>query len=164
MTISKSTVSVLFLLLAMIYAQSVLACKCMYRGKFSKYTASTDMGIVRAKITSYGPKLPHGTTLHESMAVEVIAVIKGNYIHRELHLLGDPGNRCRDYVNSDRFQIGSEHFFAISGEKMVQPLGGCGESSVVINDNIIKGMFWENNKAVPYTIDLETFMESLKTP
>lgn len=164
MTISKSITSILLLLLVMFYAQTSFACKCEYRGKFSEYTADKETSIVRAKITSYGPKLPHGDTLHESMSVEVLDVIKGKYIHQELYLLGDPGYMCRDYVNSTRFQIGSEHIFALFSEKMVQPLGGCGESSVAINEDKVKGMFWENNIVVPYTIDLETFIDSLKTP
>lgn len=134
----------------------------MYAGKFSEYTSHEDIGIVRAKVKSYGSQLSFGSTLYESMAVEALEVIKGKYSHRDLYLLGDPGNLCRDYVDSKRFPIGSEHLISISNEKLVQPLGGCGESSVIIQDGRVNGVVMENDKYIQYSTDLDDFLEEIK--
>jgi len=150
------------LFFALLISESSLACQCMYAGKFSEYTSHEDIGIVRAKVMSYGAQLSFGSTLYESMAVEVLEVIKGKYSHRDLYLLGDPGNLCRDYVDSKRFSIGSEHFISIANQKLVQPLGGCGESSVIIQDGRVNGIVIENEKYIQYSADLDEFIEEIK--
>jgi len=92
------------------YTSVATACSCRYAGEFKEYTSKRG-GVIRGKIISYGPKLSHGKTLYESMVVEIIDVIKGNYSKKSLTLLGDPGHLCRAYVNSERFAIGTEYFF-----------------------------------------------------
>ncbi len=136
------------------------ACSCDYVGKFSEYTLG-DKGIVRATVKEYGPKLPHGETLYESMTVEITDVIKGKYNNKKLTLLGDPGHLCRDYVDSTRFKVGTEHLISISSEKTTQPLGGCGESSVAIKDDQIVGVEWKDNKRNNYSMNLREFVKLL---
>lgn len=154
--------SIVLLIIVLCFPNVLAACSCAYGGKFSKYT-SGDNGVIRAKIKSYGPRLPHGKTLYESMVVEVTEVIKGEYTGQELTFLGDPGNLCRAYVNSEIFKVGSEHFIAIASEKSVQPLGGCGESSVMIKGDVIEGKELTNNGYKPYTLKTLDLVKLLKS-
>ena len=153
--------SLVLVFVTIFFSNTSIACSCLYAGKFSDYVAG-DKGVVRATNMKYGPKLSHGGTLYESMFVEVTDVIKGEYNSKELTLLGDPGHLCRDYVNSMRFKIGSEHLISISSEEAIQPLGGCGESSVVIKDGKVEGVERKDNKNNKYSIDLNDLIKLLK--
>ena len=156
---------VLFITLswAAFYTTTVTACSCRYGGEFKEY-ASKRGGVIRAKITSYGPKLSHGKTLYESMVVEITDVIKGNYSVKSLTLLGDPGHLCRAYVNSERFAIGTEHFFSVNTqESSVQPLGGCGESSVVIKGEFVEGIKRTNDGYQSYTLKIPDLIKSIQS-
>jgi len=145
----------------MLTFQVAYACSCVYAGKFIDYTSNS--GVIRATIKQLGPKLSHGNTLYESMTVEVNEVVKGEYDKRDIIFLGDPGHLCRAYVNSERFKIGSEHLIAISSKKEIQPLGGCGESAVAINDGKISGRELIGNQYKRYSFDLHEYLEMLKT-
>jgi len=161
MRIKLNSLTIIILLFGFFLPSVSMACSCTYGGKFSEYS-SKSKGVIRAKIKSYGPRLPHGETLYESMVVEVIEVIKGKYKNHKLTLLGDPGFLCRDYVNAKRFGIESEHLFSLANEKTTQPLGGCGESSVVIKGNIIEGNELIEDVYKPYTMSVADFIELLK--
>jgi hypothetical protein len=139
-----------------------MACSCPYAGKFIEYI-SGGKGVIRATVKSYGPRLTHGDTLYESMVVEVTAVIKGQYSGQELTFLGDPGNLCRAYVNAEKFVVGSEHFFSIANEKSTQPLGGCGESSVIIKGDYIEGKELIENSYQPYTMKIVNLITIIKS-
>lgn len=155
---------VLYLLLSWFtfFTSSAMACSCMYQGEFKEYATKRD-GIIRARINSYGSKLSHGETLYESMIVEVTDVIKGNYSNSSLIFLGDPGYLCRAYVNSEQFTIGSEHLFSIfSSEKDSQPLGGCGESSVVIKGDYVEGYKQTNDGCKSYRLKIADLIKFLQ--
>lgn len=103
------------------------ACDCTSKGAFAEY-ASKSKGVIRARIASYGEQLSYGETLFENMSVDVVSVEKGSLSFKSIVLLGDPGNLCRDYVDSARFEIGKEFLIALHGDEAVQPFGGCGEA------------------------------------
>lgn len=152
---------VVLLLISLCLPGISMACSCAYAGKFVEY-ALDGKGVVRAKIKNYGPRLSHGKTLYESMTVEVTQVVKGNYKAAELTLLGDPGHLCRAYVDSQRFEIGSEHFFAILDDDSRQALGGCGESSVIIKDDLVEGRELTDKGFKLYTLKVSELVEALK--
>jgi len=153
--IEKFSAVLLFIVLC--FPSLSMACSCAYAGKFIEYTSGGN-GVIRAKIKGYGSRLSHGETLYESMIVEVTEVIKGNYTGRELTFLGDPGHLCRAYVNSERFEVGSEHFISIFNDKSTQPLGGCGESSVIIKGDMIE---LTNNGYRLYTLKVPDLIKLL---
>jgi hypothetical protein len=130
-------------------------------GKFSEYTSGGN-GVIRARVKSYGPRLPHGNTLYESMVVEVTEVTKGKYTGQELTFLGDPGHLCRAYIDSEKFEVGSEHFISISNEESIQALGGCGESSVIIKGDFIEGYEITDGGYEPYTLKVRDLLKLLK--
>lgn len=136
------------------------ACSCLYMGKFIDYTGGR--GIIKARVKQYGAKLSHSETLYEHMTVEVMDVIDGKYKRNEIIFLGDPGNLCRAYVDSDRFPIGSKHLISISSSKHIQALGGCGESAVAINDGKVWGGEIVNGKYEKYSIELDEYLELLR--
>jgi hypothetical protein len=129
-------------------------------GKFSEYT-SDGYGVIRARIKSYGPRLTHGTTLYESMLVEVNEVVKGKYTGQEIVFLGDPGHLCRAYIDSEKFVVGSEHFISIASEESVQALGGCGESSVVIKGDFVEGVELTDSGFEAYTLKIRDLLKLL---
>ncbi len=157
--IQKFSAGLLFIALCL--PNLSMACSCAYAGKFIEYT-SGGKGVIRAKVKGYGPRLSHGETLYESMMVEVTEVIKGNFTGRELTLLGDPGHLCRAYVNSERFEVGSEHFISLFNDKPTQPLGGCGESSVIIKGDLIVGRELTDNGYRLYTLKVPALIKLLK--
>ncbi len=150
----------MLVLLALTFSSPSFACSCSYAGNFKQYTAG-DSGVVRATVIEYGPRLSHGQTLYESMRIEVTEVVKGEYNNKHLTLLGDPGHLCRDYIDSKRFGIGSEHLISISSEDTTQPLGGCGESSVAIKDGQVVGVELKNNQLIDYSMSLEEYIKLL---
>lgn len=152
--------SIILLLIALCFPGISMACSCVYVGEFIKYT-SGGHGVIHARIKSYGPRLAHGNTLHESMTVEVVEVIRGNYTGEELVLLGDPGHLCRAYVDSGRFEVGSEHLISIAGEEAIQPLGGCGESSVIIKGDFVEGVELTDSGFEPYTLKIRDLLNLL---
>jgi hypothetical protein len=152
--------SIMLLIIALCFPGISIACSCAYMGKFIEYTSGGN-GVIHARIISYGSRLPHGNTLYESMVVEVIEVIKGKYTGQEIIFLGDPGHLCRAYVDSEKFAVGSEHFISIGSEELIQPLGGCGESSVIIKGDLIEGIEITDSGYVPYTLKIRELVELL---
>jgi hypothetical protein len=153
--------SIILLFIVLCFPVISMACSCAYMGKFIEYTSGGN-GVIHARIISYGPRLPHGNTLYESMVVEVIEVIKGKYTEQEIIFLGDPGHLCRAYVDSQKFAVGSEHFISIGSEEPIQPLGGCGESSVIIKGDLIEGIEITDSGYEPYTLKVHDLVKLLK--
>ena len=160
MSLTKALIFVSTIVAFVFSSQTTFACSCMYAGKFIEYTSNG--GIVRANVKELGSKLSHGDTLYESMTVEVSEVIKGQYNKKEITFLGDPGHLCRAYVDSERFKIGSEHLISISNNDPIQPLGGCGESAVVIKDGKVQGVEIIDKRYESYSIDLKDYLKMLK--
>lgn len=159
MNIVKTTGYIFAMILFMFSSQAAYACSCAYIGSFINYTKNG--GVVRATIKEFGLKLSNGSTFYESMTVEVSQVIKGEYSEREITFLGDRGFNCRAYVDSERFKIGSEHLISLSNNDPIQPLGGCGESAVLIKDGKVHGEELINNKFESYSITLQDYFEML---
>lgn len=156
-------ITLLFAILFALGTGEASACSCMSKGSFVDY-ARQSQGVIRARVVSYGHKLSHGETLYESMTVEVVAVLDGNYRFKSVRLLGDPGHLCRDYVNSETFVIGSEFLIALHGDELVQPFGGCGEAWLKLDGNVARGVDWTSGEPRTYSIPLGDLPEILKTP
>lgn len=155
------TYSAVFTFLAFCCGQA-MACSCTSKGDFIQY-ANQSEGVIRAKIAGYGDPLTHGESLYESMIVEVIDVIRGGLEFESIVLLGDPGNLCRDYVDSNKFIIGKEYFIALHGNESTQPFGGCGEAWLSINDGVAEGQTWEMGELRKYTVPISILLESVKS-
>ena len=160
MKIIMNNYTFLIMVISALFSAPSFSCSCSYAGNFVEYTLGKK-GVVKATIKEFGQKLPHGKTLYESMTVEITEIIKGNYKGKQLTLLGDPGDLCRDYVDSRRFKIGSQHLILLSNENSSQPLDGCGESSVVIRNGKVEGVEWKDKKKIKYTIELNTFIKKI---
>jgi len=153
---------IIIIISSLFVSQKAAACDCLYWGKFADYVA--DGKAVKARIISYGERLPHGKTLYETMTVEVIGVVKGEFAPKTIIFWGDPGHLCRDYVDSRKFKIGSEFLFAVGGDKKDQALGGCGESSILIKNDKVHGQEWIDYEAVPYETNYDEFIKILNAP
>ncbi len=130
----------------------------VYNGNFSEYSKTTT-SIVRARIVSYGPALNHGEALYENMTVDVLEVVKGKMGHSQLVLVGDPGNLCRTYVGRMRYAIGSEHLINLFSGQYEQALAGCGEVSLKIHGDKVKGFDYYTSSE--YSNNIETFLSKL---
>ena len=154
--------SLFFLTLFVVVSfKPALACSCLWRGDFVEYAEQTE-GVIQARIVSYGDPLSHGEALYDSMIVEVVAVIKGNFKYKTLKLLGDPGHLCRDYVDSRAFAIGKEYLIAIHGDEAEQPFGGCGEAWLALNDGIAEGRKLTESGQQRYTIPMSELLTKLQ--
>ena len=138
------------------------ACSCASKGSFVEYAQKSE-GVIRAKIISHGKKLSHGETLHDSMSVEVVAVLKGDLRFDSIELAGDPGFMCRDYVDSKIFVIGKEFLIALHGDEAEQPFGGCGEAWVEIVGDSAKGYKWVDGEVRQYSIPLDGLSKKLRS-
>ena len=140
------------------------ACSCLYAGHFSEY--SKEQTVIRGKVESYGAKLSHGKTLYETMTVSIEKLVRGSFQHPVIEFIGDPGNLCLTYVDSDTYSIGSEHLFTVFSKDEKQGLGGCGEVSVSIVGNTIKGRKWNDveDDWIQYSEDYDKFIQTLTAP
>ena len=140
------------------------ACTCPYRGEFSEY--SKEQTVIRGKVESYGPKLGHGEILYETMTVSIDRLVQGSFRHPRIEFVGDPGHLCLTYVDSDTYAIGSEHLFTVFSKDEKQGLGGCGEVSVSIVGNTVKGRKLNDveDDWIQYTEDYDKFIQTLTAP
>ena len=145
------------------------ACSCLDGGEFAK-NSTRYQGVVRAKVIGYGDKHDlidiHNNrsvpNLYKSIIVEVTAIIKGKLNHSKLELMGDRGADCREYADSRKYGIGKEFLFVISNEEQVQELAGCGESSILIDNDTVKGYRLTNNKYEAYSMSVDALIKEMK--
>ena len=110
-----------------LYSLPALACSCVWAGKFSDVSQNTPL-IVRGRVQHYGPALPHGENLYENMTIDIVDIVRGQYEHQTLKILGDPGYLCRPYISSSTFPVEGEFLFALQQpQQQTVPLSGCGE-------------------------------------
>ena len=159
------TLSIHFRLLTsiLVFASSgiAIACSCLYGGKFEEFSQTNPI-IVRASISHYGNELRINTDYFENMVVKVSEVVKGELPHGDLVLQGDTGMSCSYYITVNRFPIGNEYLFSLTGSESVQMLPGCGESSVLINGAFVEGVELTDSGYDNYRIQLEEFIERIR--
>ena len=136
-----------------------LACTCIYGGEFAENSARY-RGVVRAKVIKYGRH--HKEDIYKSIIVEVTDVVKGEFNHSKIKLIGDLGHHCREYAKAKKYQIGKEFLFVIGNNKKVQTLYGCGESSILIDGNTVKGYQLVGGSFKPYSMSLKTLTNKMK--
>lgn len=136
-----------------------MACTCMYGGKFEIYSSSNPV-IVRGTILSYGAKLRTNDRYFETVTIEISDIVKGNFQHSRVELQGDTGMSCFKYISSAAYPIGSEHLFSLSSNEPLQPLWGCGESSVQISGSVAEGI--DGNGGGFYKIDLNELINLVR--
>lgn len=144
--------------------ESSHACSCPYQGAFPEY--SKGQTVIRGKVESLGQKLTHGENLYETMTVSIDKIIQGTFEHPIIEFEGDPGHLCLTYVDSDTYAIGSEHLFTVFSKDKKQGLGGCGEVSVSIVGNNVKGRKLNDAEDdwIQYSEDYSRFIQSLTAP
>lgn len=129
------------------------ACSCMWKGPFLEMAAGSEL-VIHGKVIDYGKRLPHGDDLFESMTVEVVEVIKGEYKSKTITILGDRGADCRPYITPRTFGKSKEFLFALSAtDKKVQPISVCGEFWIPVEAGVAKGVDMRVNE--PYSIPLD---------
>ena len=143
------------------HAEYSHACTCIYGGEFSKY--SKEQTVIKGKVESYGPKLSHGQNLYETMTVSVGKVVQGSFSYPTIELIGDPGHLCLTYVDDETYPLGSEHLFIVLPEEKKQGLAGCGEVSVLIDGNVVKGRKLNDaeDQWIQYSEDYDKFIQAL---
>lgn len=126
-------------------APGAVACRCNYAGPFTTTMHQMPL-VVRAEVTGYGPKLPHGETLYSTMKVKVLEVMSGELEVEELEVRGDPGHLCLEYINAEKFVEGRQVLLALGkvNEKKVD-LMSCGERSVVVDGELVRGSTYVYN-------------------
>ena len=65
-------------------------------------------------------------------------------------------------IDSREFRIGREFLFVIRDREKVQGLGGCGESFVLIEDDMVKGRRLSDTGYEAYSMPLKTIIEEIK--
>jgi len=138
-----------------------LACSCASKGAFLEY-AKQSAGVIQARVVSFGDKLGHGETLHESMVVEVVSVVTGDLKFDSILLMGDPGHLCREYVDSRNFIIGRSYLIALHGDEAVQPFGGCGEAWVAVNGKSVEGHSYTEGEYKKYSLPMTEVLDVLE--
>ena len=135
-------------------ASSSFACSCINGGEFANNSQYSDE-IIRAKVIAinYGKKSLG--TFSKSMTVEVTDIIRGNFPHSELELIGDEyGVICGSRINSQK----REFLFDIHNLEEKQVFSECGESSVLIENNIVKSRRLSSSGYQPYSMPFNTMM------
>lgn len=133
----------------------------MWAGPFVKMAKKSEL-VVRAKVKSYGPRLPHGENLYASMEVELVAVIKGEYTAETFTILGDPGHLCRPYITPAKFKKGHEYLFALSKSKEnPQGLSVCGEYWIKIDKELAKGQKLDKDGFANYSVNLNELLKQI---
>ncbi len=145
------------------------ACTCFYGGEFAK-NATRYQGVIRAKVIGYGDNHDlidiHNNApvqnLYKSIIVEVTDVIKGKLNYSKLELMGDRGADCREYADSRKYGIGKEFLFVIRNEEQVQELAGCGESSILVDNDTVKGYRFTNGGYETYSMSVDALVKEMK--
>lgn len=158
-----SIIRTAFLALIVLFLLPVnsLACSCAYKGEFIKY--SKGHTVIRGKVDSYGQKLRHGKSFHETMKVSVVELVQGSFEHPTIEFIGDPGHLCLTYVDSNNYPIGSEHLFTVLQKDKKQGLGGCGEVSVLIVEGKVNGRKLNDSgdQWMRYSIYYDEFIQAI---
>lgn len=136
-----------------------IACSCRYGGKFEVYSSSNPI-VVRGTILSYGTELRNDDRFFETMTIEISDVVKGTIQHSRIELQGDTGVSCFKYISLNAYPIGSEHLFSLRSTEQLQPLWGCGESSIRIKGSVAEG--FDRNERGFYNIDLDELIGRIK--
>ena len=149
-------------ILSLSKASVSLAFNCIYGGEFAKYSTRYQ-GVVRAKVKKYVEKT--GDTKYKGMVVEVTDVINGKFNNSELKFIGETfygSNFPLVDIDSRKFRVGQEFLFIIRDRERVQGLGGCGESFVLIEDDLVKGRRLLDTGYEAYSMPLNSLIEKMK--
>jgi hypothetical protein len=159
-------ISIVFLASTLLFLslENSHACTCSYQGAFLEY--SKEQTVIRGKVESLGPKLTHGENFYETMTVSIDKIVQGTFEHPIIEFEGDPGHLCLTYVDSDTYAIGSEHLFTVFSKDKKQGLGGCGEVSVSIFGNNVKGRKLNDAEDdwIQYSEDYARFIQNMTAP
>ncbi|GAB4541948.1 MAG: hypothetical protein Tsb0014_34220 [Pleurocapsa sp.] len=158
-TIIKITSTIGLTTILLFQASESLACSCFYHGEFARNSIFHE-GVIRAKVVKYGQK--YHDTIFKTMTVEITNVIKGDFNHSTLEFIGDLGGSCREYISSNKFGIGQEFLFVIGDREKVQELAGCGESSILVDDDTVKGYKLTSNGYESYSMSLDAMIKEMK--
>lgn len=156
----RAAISSIALILMLLLGSSSVAkaCTCAYLGAFESYSNTTPI-VVRATILGFGEKLAISSDYYSSLVAEITEVYKGNFANARVTLLGDRGMDCRSYISLHQFEIGDEYLFSLTSGNPTQALGGCGESFVKIEENMIHGSGFVNGKWGAYSSTLADLLD-----
>lgn len=161
MNISSLYSKSLALAIAALSFSSALACTCFYAGTFEVFAKQHPI-IVRGVVESYGAELPTNAGFFKTMKVSVSDTIKGSFSHSTFEFFGDTGMSCLRYITRQDFPIGSEHFFLLEDDDTSQPLMSCGEASVAIHGDSIRGNVIGENEYIDYEMGVEEFIKKVR--
>ena len=144
-------------------AQTTSACSCFIGDDFVENSRLYE-NIIRAKVIEYGEQLEKAPyESYDSMVVELTNIIRGNFNHSQLKLIGsDYSFDCLDVIDYQRFKIGQEFLFLINSDEEVQELYDCGEYSVLIENNIVKSYRFSEEGYEVYSTNLEKMLEKME--
>jgi hypothetical protein len=133
----------------------------MWAGPFSEMAGNSAL-VIHGKVKDYGKRLSHGDDLHESMQVEIVAVVKGEYKAKTITILGDRGADCRPYISPQAFAKNKEFLFALrEPNKSTQPISVCGEYWIAIESGTANGTDLSETPAQHYSLPLETLLDQI---
>lgn len=150
----------IFIVVAALSFGSSVACTCLYMGSFEEFVQEHPI-VVRGTVQGHGEQLRNRSSYFETMSIAVSGTIKGYFPHSEFEFIGDTGMSCLRYITSEDYPIGSEHFFILESEEPIQPLMVCGEASVRIMGDIVKGHSLHGGYST-YEKDLDEFLEKIR--
>lgn len=137
------------------------ACMCIFAGIFEEFAEQHPI-IVRGTVLEHGEELPNISDSFKTMTVFVTNTVKGNFPHTTFDFYGDTGMSCLRYIALNDYPIGSEHLFILESDEPLQPLMVCGESSLLINGNIVQGHIREASGYRTDEVDLNELLERLR--
>lgn len=137
------------------------ATSCIYAGTFEVFAKKHPI-IVRAVVDSYGTLVPNHADVFRTMKVTVSETIKGSFPHSTFEFFGDTGMSALRYITRQDFPIGSEHFFLLEDDDLSQPLMVCGEASVAIHGDSIRGNAIGENGYIVYEMGVEEFIQKVR--
>jgi len=156
---SLETKATIIIVAALSFGSS-LACSCHYMGVFEEFVKEHPI-VVRGTVQKHGEQLRDQSSSFKTMSIVVSETIKGNFPHSEFEFFGDTGMSCLRYITLENYPVGSEHFFILESEEFNQPLMVCGESSVLIMGDIVKGYSLHGGYST-YEKDLNVFLEQIR--
>ena len=141
------------------------ACSCFLHPKFSEVARGNT--VIRGSVESFGRKPIDEENAYPMLTVSISEVINGAFPYEKVELLGDPGWECLASLDPSTFAVGEEFLFALGSEDFQQGLGGCAETYVKIDEDVIHGEYlreakwWRKAKWVEYSVDYDAFVESI---